>query len=257
VSRLDGIRVLVTRPREAASKLADALRAVGAEPILIPTIELAPPKSWCCLDSALACLRSYDWVLFTSANGVEAFAARARTLNLPPKPRRVAAIGPATARAVEERLGQPADLVPERFVAESFVEALRPHADGASMLLVRAAIARDVVPEGLAAAGATVTIAEAYRNMVPAESIAELTKLFAERPPDAITFTSGSTAENLAGLLEAAGLTLPHGVVLASIGPVTSGVMRELGWVVGVEAKEATIEGLVEAICGRANARAS
>jgi uroporphyrinogen-III synthase len=257
MGRLTGVRVLVTRPRGSASKLAAALQAEGAEPILIPSIEIAPPLSWCGLDAALVSLRSYDWVLFTSANAAEAFADRARALNLPANPRKVAAIGSATAAAVAERLGQRVDLLPERFVAESLLEALRPHAAGASMLLVRAAVARDVLPEGLAEAGATVTIVEAYRNVVPRESVAELQRLFAERPPQVITMTSGSAAENLARLLHEAGLQVPAGAVLASIGPVTSAVVRELGWSVGVEAREATVAGLVEAVARTSTANAS
>jgi uroporphyrinogen-III synthase len=254
---LRDIRVLVTRPRGQGSALAEYLEVVGATPILVPTIEIASPSSWCGLDAALTTLKTYDWVIFTSANAVHAFLTRAQSLNLPPNPRRVAVIGPGTARAAEEALKQPVDLVPERFVAESLSAALRPHAPGASMLLIRAEIARDVLPEALTRAGAKVTIAEAYRNVVPGESVESLRELFGSNPPDVVTFTSGSSAHNLHGLLDLAGLRLPEGTVLASIGPVTSASMRELGWEPTVEAEKATIPDLVAAIVSRFEGGAS
>jgi uroporphyrinogen-III synthase len=216
------------------------------EPVLVPAIEIAPPGSWCGLDAALTALGSYDWVVFASANAVEAFAARATRLGLGARPKRVAVVGPATAKAVEETLGQTVDLIPVRYVAEELAAALVPVVYGASILLVRAAVARDVLPEALAASGAMVTVAEAYRNVVPAGSVSELKALFQDGPPEGIAFTSGSTARNFKGLLEAAGLEMPEGVVLGSIGPVTSAAMRELGWQPTVEAQEATVAGLVK-----------
>ena len=147
-----------------------------------------------------------------------------------PQARRVAVIGPATARAVRESgLAAEVDLMAERYVAEGLAEALAPHARGASMLLVRAAEARDVLPEALVAAGAEVTIAAAYRTVVPAGSGELLRELFLESPPDAITFTSASTVRNMEGLMAEAGVGMPEGVVLASIGPITSGALREMG----------------------------
>jgi uroporphyrinogen-III synthase len=245
VPSLDKIRVLVTRPRGQASALALLLEAEGAVLVLIPTIELAPPDSYDGLDTALQELGSYDWVLFTSANAVRAFAERARALDLVPDPRRVGVIGPATAKAVQEALQRAPDLMPQTYVAESFAEALVPKAHGAKMLLVRAAVARDILPEILVAAGARVTVAEAYRTVVPQGSIAALCALFAEAPPDAIMFTSASTAQNLTGLLESAGLGIPAGTVLASIGPITSKAMRELGLEPTLESAESTIPSLV------------
>lgn len=226
--------------------MAELLETRGMDPVLVPAIEIAPPGSWCGLDAALTALGSYDWVVFASANAVESFAARARLLGLGAHPKRIAVVGPATAKAVEEALRQRVALMPERYVAEELAAALVPGAQGASILIVRAAVARDVLPETLTAAGAVVTVAEAYRNVVPAESVSALKALFRDGPPEGIAFTSGSTARNLKGLLEAAGLEMPEGVVLGSIGPVTSAAMRELGWEPGVEAKEATVAALVE-----------
>ncbi len=245
--------MLVTRARKQASALAEMLEAAGATPILIPTIEIEAPSSYRALDHALASLRQYDWLIFTSANAVEMFARRAEAMGLRPRPRRVAVIGPATAKAVRETLKLRVDCMPDRFVAEGLVEAMRDKAKNASMLLVRAAVARDVVPSALKAAGARVTIANAYRNVVPEESVPEIQELFRSDPPDAITFTSASTAQNLHALLEAAEVRIPEGTVLASIGPITSQAMRELGMEPTVEAKEATIASLVEALLQMTN----
>ena len=225
-------RILITRTRHQASDLATQLEALGASTILIPTIEIAPPASFSALDAALTCLRTYDWLLFTSANAVEAFHRRAQFLHLTQLPKHIAAIGPATLRAANE-IGLTVDLIPPQYIAESLAEALLPEAPGKSFLLVRAAEARDTIPEALTAAGATVTIAEAYRNQLPTDSIPALQHLFSSPAnyPDAITFTSASTARNLCALLEAANLTLPPNITLASIGPITSETLRDLGHV--------------------------
>lgn len=247
-------RILVTRARGQASALASLLEAKGATPILLPAIEIAPPTSWCALDAALSAVRSFDWLIFTSANAVHAFMQRARSLQLSPHAQRVAVIGPATARAVAESgLAVTVDLMPERFIAESLASALAPHCRGANVLLVRAAVARDVLPQALTSAGANLTIADAYRNVLPQQSLAALPALLgpdAEDTLDAITFTSASTAHNLCALLDAANLMLPLNVALASIGPITSAAMRSLQLEPTVEAAESTIEGLVTALQG-------
>ncbi|MGH9597417.1 MAG: uroporphyrinogen-III synthase [Edaphobacter sp.] len=246
---LDDKRILITRTRRQASELATRLEALGALPILIPTIEIVPPVSFCALDAALTCLGTYDWLVFTSANAVEAFHRRARLLHLTQLPRHIAAIGPATLRAANE-IGLTVDLLPPQYVAESLAETLLPEAPGKSFLLVRAAEARETLPEALTAAGATVTIAEAYRNEIPTDSIPALQALFhsPENYPDAITFTSASTVRNLFALLEAAGVSLPADIVLASIGPITSQALRDLGCTATIEAPGATIESLLQAL---------
>jgi uroporphyrinogen-III synthase len=123
-----------------------------------------------------------------------------------------------------------------------------PRAANASILLVRAAVARDILPESLVAAGATLTIAEAYRTIIPQDSIEQLQKLLMTDPPDAITFTSASTARNLVALLEAGALKVPEGVCLASIGPITSLAMRDLALEPTCEAREATVPALADAL---------
>ena len=162
---LTGRHILITRSGRQASELAARLEALGAETVSIPTIELAPPSSYCALEAALASVRGFDWVLFTSANAGEAFAERARWIGIIPSPRRIAVVGPATAKAVQG-IGLAVDLMPAQFVAESLTEALLPFAPGASMLLVRAEAARDVLPDALTEAGAQVTIAAAYRTVL-------------------------------------------------------------------------------------------
>lgn len=263
---LDRKRVLVTRTRHQASDLATRLEGLGAIPILIPTIEIVPPESYAPLDTALAELDSYDWLVFTSANAVDIFHQRHQNLGQPQKlgtPRpdsrartsaksplpKIAVIGPATAKAVQG-IGLQVALIPPRYIADSLADALAPEAPGKRILLVRAAEARDVIPETLAAAGATVTIADAYRNRIPPDSVPALRRLFSspESYPDAITFTSASTARNLIALLETAGATLPGSVTLASIGPITSQALRDLGCEPSLESVEPSIAALVQSL---------
>ncbi|HEY2860039.1 MAG TPA: uroporphyrinogen-III synthase, partial [Terracidiphilus sp.] len=164
---LAGKRILVTRAPHQASELADRLRALGATPVLIPTIEIAPPSSFAALDAALSQLGSFNLVAFTSANGVSAFSDRAKllgielTASLAP-PRRIAVVGPSTARAVEG-IGFKVDVMPPAvFTAESLAETLQPDAAGRHVLLVLAEDAPPFLRDALAAAGADVTIAAAY-----------------------------------------------------------------------------------------------
>ena len=242
-------RILVTRAAGQASKLAELLRAEGAEAVLIPTIEIVPPSSYAAIDKALQTIGDFDWVIFTSANAVQCFARRAEELQIRPALKRIAVIGLATARSVYfARLTDKVDFMPPRAIAESLAEGLIPHAKGAKMLLVRAAAARDVLPDDLRAAGADLTIAEAYETIVPRESATLLWEMFLDAPPDAITFTSASTAQNLMALLKEISLAVPISAVLASIGPITSQAMRELGLEPTVEAAEASIASLVQAL---------
>jgi uroporphyrinogen-III synthase len=242
-------RILITRTRYQASDLATQLEALGATTILLPTIEIVPPNSFAALDAALTCLGTYDWLVFTSANAVEAFHRRAQNLHLTQLPKHIAAIGPATLRAAND-IGLSVDLIPPQYIGESLAQSLLPEAPGKSFLLVRAAEARDTIREALTAAGATVTIAAAYRNQLPTGSIPAIQHLFSspENQPDAITFTSASTARNLCALLEAANLTLPSSITLASIGPITSETLRDLGHPPTIEAPEPTIPALVQSL---------
>ena len=243
---LQGKRILVTRTRQQASSLAEQLEALGAIPILIPSIELVPPETYASLDAALQHIETFDWLIFTSANAVEVFGQR----RVPgPIPKRVAVIGPATAKAAQAA-GLHVDLIPQRYVTESLAEALTPEVAGRRVLLIRAEEARDVLPESLTQAGAVMTIAPAYRNQIPVASVSSIRRIFSspESYPHAVTLTSASTARSLVALMDAAGLALPSDIALVSIGPITSQALRELGHEPATEAREATIPALVEAL---------
>lgn len=247
-------RILVTRSPHQASELADALRALGVEPILIPIIELTAPATYAPLDAALAQLDTFHWLLFTSANAVEAFAARVKHLSIFYPHCHTAAIGPATARVLQA-INLTPTLIPPKAVAESLAAALLPHAlqpggKPTRFLLIRAETARDHLPETLRAAGAEVTIAPAYRTVIPETSVTAIQTLFADPKnyPTAITFTSSSTAENLFALLKSANLTLPPEILRASIGPITSQTLRNLGFAPQIEAQQSTVASLVEAL---------
>lgn len=203
------------------------------------------------MDSAIERLSRYDWVIFTSVNGVEAFARRLRQKHESMsalKSALIAAIGPATARALRAR-GLRASVVPEEYRAEGLLKALgRKSWRGKRVLLARAAKARDVLPRMLARGGARVDVVSVYRTVVPRASRARIAKVFG-RQPDAITFTSSSTVRNFFALLgrKRARQAL-RGVAVATIGPVTSRTARALGQKVAVEAKEYTVAGLVRAL---------
>jgi uroporphyrinogen-III synthase len=255
---LRGCRILVTRARQQSGKLSSALRAQGATVIAIPSIEIRPPRSFKPMDSALANLQNYDWLILTSVNGVEALFARLRILRVRKLPAhlKIAAIGPATKAAIEAH-GARVGVVPKQYVAEGVVRALRAKVKGNTVLLVRARVARDVIPAELRAAGAHVDVVEAYETIVPARSRERLRAVLdhpAQRP-DAITFTSSSTARNFLELLGGGrNRKLLDGIVLASIGPVTSATLRELGLRADIEAKQFTIPGLVKALVKAARA---
>ena len=245
-------RVLVTRASGQASALAEELVRLGAEPVIVPIIELVPPDSFGELDAAMAQIDRFDWVLFTSANAVHALSARAKeqglTLNFAGL--KVAVIGAATARAVES-IGKRVHLTPQTAVAESLAEALIPFVrrpDGASnrFLLVRAQDGREHLPEVLREAGGEVTIASAYKTQMPAKGVDALQNCFAHAagPPEALTLTSSSAAKNFFALLSAAKLELGSTTAVASIGPITSATLRELGHSPNVEAPEASVQAL-------------
>jgi uroporphyrinogen-III synthase len=246
---LAGRRILITRAPHQASELGERLIKLGATPVLIPTIEIGPPPSFAALDAALGSLASFDLVAFTSANAVGAFAQRAELLGVAPKARRVAAVGPATARALGA-IGLRADVLPPVFTAESLAQTLLTEVSGQRILLVLVEDAPRILEQGLVGGGAGVTVAAAYANRIPETSLAAVKALFAEPAlyPDAVTFTSASTAGNLVALLDGAGLALPAAVVRASIGPITSRALCDLRLPPHLEAAEPTIAALAEAL---------
>lgn len=247
---LFGQRVLVTRTREQAGALSSRLRALGAEAVELPTIHVAPPEDWAPLDAAIAGLPGTGWIVFTSANGVGHFWERLRAAGLDARALhgiRLAAIGPATAAALEARGLQP-DLVPDEYVAEAVAAGLG-EVRGLRVLLPRADIARPALAGLLREAGAEVVEVSAYRTLRPEIEPATLRALLAG--VTVATFTSSSTVRNLAAAARDAGLDLPVALahaLIACIGPITAQTAREHGLPVHLVAEEYTVEGLVAAL---------
>lgn len=249
---LSGVRVLVGRARHQAGTLSSELRKLGATVLEIPFIEIRKPRSFKPLDSTLKTLADYDWLILTSVNGVEAMWERLGTLRLSNRKfehLRIAAIGPATKKAIEQR-GVKVDVVPKEYVAEAVVRSLRRRVKGKRVLLVRAKVARDVIPTELRGAGAHVDVVEAYETVVPQSSRARLRDVLRNprQRPHVVTFTSSSTVRNFMGLVGERATVVVDGIRLASIGPVTSSTLREFGLRVDIAAKEFTIPALVRAI---------
>lgn len=265
---LAGKRIVVTRARAQAADLSDKLAALGATPILFPTIEIGPPEDHTALDQAIATLDKYHWLIFTSVNGVAAFWQRLELANLPtPRGRfavsglKIAAIGPATARALEER-GVQAAFIPEEYVAEAIVDGIGD-VTGQWILLPRAAIAREALAVELSRRGARVHEIAAYRTLPATPDPRGLTEL--RRGVDAIAFTSSSTVRNFVTLLSGSpkyidaanyrcmgrdGVPMPSlgRAAIACLGPITAQTTREVGLPVDVMAREYTMEGLVAAL---------
>ncbi len=249
---LSGKRVLVTRARSQAKGLMEALERVGAIPVAVPLIKTVPPKSYRALDEAVERLpEGYDWIVFTSANAAKHFferAAKAGKGISSVAGVKTAAIGPATAKALENR-GARVDYVPESAVAESVVEGFaRMGIEGKRFLMPRAEVARDVIPEGLARLGAKVDVVDAYRTVLDESASGELRRLFEGGEIDIVTLTSSSTAKNLVALLGDDFKSLLSGVKIAAIGPVTAETMASFGLAADVVAEEFTIDGLVKAL---------
>ncbi len=247
---LRGRRVLVTRAVRQASNLSDALRSAGAEVIEVPVLEIRPPESFAALDAALGQLAQYDWLILTSGNTVRALTQRAADLGLPfslPATTKVAAVGQGTATAAREA-GLEVSVVPASYVAESLVDAMKDEVAGKRILLARAAVARDVIPNALRAAGAEVDVVDAYRNVLPDAAPEQLRMALAETI-DAIPFTSSSSVTHLAEAARSLSLDWPFaGVAAISIGPVTSRTLRDAHWEPAAEATTSDIPGLVDAI---------
>ncbi len=246
---LEAKRILVTRAVHQAGKLSDGLRALGAEPVEVPVLEIRPPKNSEPLDGALRQLSHYDWLIVTSANTMRAVAERAAALGISFRDAgmpQVAAIGEATATAARNA-DLAVALVPETYVAEALVESLAGRAVGRKILLARAEIARDVIPDALRAAGAEVDVVDAYRNVLP-ESAPSLLSAALAAGIDAATFTSSSSVTHLAEAARIAGIAFPFaGVPAISIGSITSATLREFGCEPAAEAHPFDIPGLIAA----------
>lgn len=254
---LQGRRIVVTRAHDQAREFIHRLEELGATVISIPMIEIQPPQSFQPLDKALAKIQKYDWLVLTSVNGVHALRRRLEKAGIAPsalRHLRIAAIGPATAEAIES-LGLKVEIVPKEYVAESVVQAVGGRVAGKQVLLVRAKVARDVIPQELQKAGADVDVVEAYQTVMPVNCPRNLQEHLADGrlAADAITFTSSSTAKNFAAALPqgASPKTILHGVEVVSIGPATSATLREIGIPQVLEARTYTLEGVKEALVAR------
>ena len=247
---LFGRRILITRTRKQASALRDGLETLGAEVIEAPTIRIEPADPTP-IDQALKDANRWDWLILTSANGVEALGRRMAALGMDGRHLaglRIATIGSATAEALG-RLGLRADFVPSRFVAESLAEELiaRESLQDKKVLMLRADIARRDLARMLAEAGAQVADLDAYRTL-PVEAFdPEVLEALRGGSVDWVTFTSSSTVRSMVQILGAESPLLKK-TKLASIGPITSGTCRELGLEVAVEAAQHDVEGLIDAL---------
>ncbi|PYJ69627.1 MAG: uroporphyrinogen-III C-methyltransferase [Verrucomicrobia bacterium] len=245
---LSGKRIVITRTRKQASALSSKLRALGAQVIELPTIRIEPPNDLRSFAELVQDAHIYDWIVFTSANGVEAFFEiffklydDVREIGAA----RIAAIGPATAQRVKD-FHLHVDLQPEEFVAEAVVKEFQKQGsiENLRILLVGAEKTRDVLLKELSALGAIVDQAFAYRTVPETRDTTGARRQLAREGADLITFTSSSTVENFLAL----GLPWPKGMQVASIGPITSKTARDHGLKIAVEAHQHDIDGLVQVI---------
>ena len=247
------MRVVITRPRGQAEPFAALLREQGAEPVFFPTIEIAPARDPWPLDRALRGLASFDWVIFTSSNAVEAVWNRLDlSASAFPEGPKLAAIGPKTARSLAGR-GHAPDFVPQEYISDAILPGLGELA-GKRVFLPLADLAEGSLPEKIEAAGGRPVAVIAYHTLPAAPDPGGLAAL--RIGVDAVCFTSGSTARNFAYLAEKAELDpfrLPGQPLVACIGPKTAAAAEEIGFQVGLVAKTYTVDGLVAALMEYAN----
>jgi len=254
-------RIVITRTRQQASQLKHSLSELGAQVYEAPTIALVEPDDWSDVDAAIRSVTDFDWLVLTSSNGVAALAGRLQALELDSRHLngvQIAAIGTATADALREHLSIRADLIPTRFVAESLAAELIAKQDiaGKRFLLLRADIARPALPRLLKEAGADITELCAYQTKLEAGLPEDVLTALRDGEVNWITFTSSSTARNMMELLGDESHLLGS-IKIASIGPITSETVRELGLSVTVEAQRSDIPGLIQAIVSAVRADAS
>ena len=248
---LFGRTIAVTRPRAQAAEFMDALEDLGADVVPLPTIEIVDPDSWVPVDDAISRIEEFDWVVFTSVNGVERFFDRlvhcgrdVRALYRA----RLAAVGPATGRALSRRC-LTVDVIPGEFRAEGVAAAMSAEGiRGAKILLPRASAARDILPKMLADSGGCVEEVHVYNTVPCRNQLGEVRQLLAEEHLDMITFTSSSTVTNFSALLNEKDRRDLRASALACIGPITADTARKLGFEVAVSADEYTVDGLLASI---------
>jgi len=247
---LFGKGIVITRPQRQADDLARLLISEGAYPISFPTIKIVPPANWHGLDEAIDKLTTYNWLIFTSANGVQFFFERLREKNKDIrdlKGIKICCIGPATARQIEDK-GIKVDLVPEQFIAEGILQSFAAmDLKGRKILIPRAAKARDVLPEGLKKFGASVDVVAAYQTVNSGKKKEDLAVLISDNKVDVLTFTSSSTVTNFVEIM-GRDFPLPAHVDVACIGPVTAATAKKAGFKIDISHEEYTMEGLVQSL---------
>lgn len=241
---LKGVRVVVTRAAHQAEELAVPLRALGAIVIVAPVIGIGPPLDPEPLREAARNCNGFEWIIFTSANAVAAYAAELRS-GAKECRAKIATVGAAT-RLAAERAGFRVALTPADYVAEALVAAFATEAlNGGRILIPSAAVTREVVAAALRNRGAEVEVVEAYRNIVPADAAERASAAFEKPSPDWVTFASASAVESLVKLV---GRDVLSQVKIATIGGITSTAARKHGLAVTAEAAVSTVAGLVEAV---------
>jgi len=254
---LFGKKIVVTRAREQASGFLEALNSLGAECLEFPTIEVVPPKSWDALDQSINALDNYQWLLFTSVNGVKYFLKRLETLGKDVrdlKGLKIGAIGPKTAE-VWERFGIKPDLMPSEYRAEAVVECFKEQetVKGLKILLPRAAHAREILPEELKNMGAEIDVVPAYQTVKPDHDTGLVREMLKQGAIDMVTFTSSSTVDNFVEMFEPDNKGLNQwmsSVTVACIGPITAKTAQEKGFSVDLVPSEYTIEAFTDSIVG-------
>lgn len=248
---LTGKKILITRARDQSGDFSTQLKKWGAEVIEFPTIEIVPPLRWLKLDCAIDQLKSYHWIIFTSANGVHFFWRRLKEKGKSRLPfsLKVCAIGPATAKQLTKKKIA-IDYMPNEFIAEAILKGFKRMAlGGKRILLARAQKARDVLPRGLRKMGAKVDVVEVYRTIRPKQGAKRLKQILSEGKIDVIGFTSSSTVNHFVEFLKKEDLKkMLKGIAIACIGPVTSKTARGWGMKVRIQPKQYTIPGLTQAI---------
>ncbi len=242
---LEGRTILTTRAKGQSGPLRERLEQLGARVLEIPTIEIVDPESWAPVDAAIGSLADYDWLILTSANAVRCFLDRlGDQAGVPP----IAVVGSQTAKKLEQR-GLSAALIPDDFRAEGLIDALPEDLSGKHILLPRAEVAREYLPDTLRARGARVDVVTVYRTRRPPDGASRLRQSLGEEEIDCITLTSGATAQNLADMLGVSNLSeILDGIAVAVIGPVTRDCAAQVGLSADIQASSATIADLVAAI---------
>jgi uroporphyrinogen III methyltransferase/synthase len=247
---LFGKRILITRPKRQADGFVELLGNEGAITLQFPTIETVPPDSWDALDNTIKRLDTYQWLIFTSANGVRFFIERLKTNKKDIrelKGIKICAIGPKTAASVES-LGISVDAVPEKYIAEGVIEEMNKYGvKGKKMLLPRASVARDILPIELKKMGAEIDVVDAYKTVKPVEKANEIKNMLKNKEIDVITFTSSSTVKNFMDYFNDDKKILKN-ITIASIGPITAKTVEEFGLKNDIVSDEHTIERFTEKI---------